>query len=125
LRIIEENDPRFRIGPSTVPGAGSGLFANVALAVGDRLLVIGVLIDPGSVADKCTRYADVYKLRVEGRLLIPLGFAALVNHSDRPNLEKDVAGESVYLRAVRPIAAGEELFLRYSEYALERFGIRE
>lgn len=121
--MIDETDARFFVGPSTIPGAGSGLFARVPLSLGDQLRVIGVFVAPGSVADACTRYADAYKIRVGDRLLIPVGYAALVNHSDRPNVEKHQDGDLVYFRALRAIEAGEELFFRYSDYARERFGV--
>jgi hypothetical protein len=126
VTIADETDPRFFVADSTIPGAGRGLFARVALAAGESLAVVGVLVRAGSVADDCTRFADAYKFRVGDCLLIPTGYAALVNHSmARANLEKVVAGREVYLRVIRPVAAGEELFFCYSEYAQERFGLRD
>lgn len=121
--ITEEADDRFYVAESTVPGAGRGLFARVALSAGERLEVIGVLVRPGSLADDCTRFADEYKLRAGDMLLIPLGFGAMVNHSGTPNLEKVFEDERLYLCASRPVQAGEELFFEYSAYARERFGI--
>lgn len=118
---FHEDDNRFLIAPSTIPAAGRGLFARLPMSAGDRLVVVGVLITPDSVSDQCTAYADAYKFRVGDRLLIPLGYAGLVNHSAAPNLEKVIEGDRVYLRAVRAIAAGEELFFAYSRYAQERF----
>ena len=96
-QIVEERDGWFSIRPSTIPGAGLGLFAKVPLPKGARLEVRGVSITANSTADRCTRYADAYKFRVGRQLLIPLGYAALVNHSARPNLKKVVEGERVYL----------------------------
>jgi SET domain len=122
---LSESDDRFTVGPSTIPGAGRGLFARVALAAGDRLEVIGVCVPAGSVSDDCTRYADEHKFRVGDDLLIPVGLAGMVNHSATPNLEKVSDGDRLFLRAVRDIAAEEELFFRYSEYAQQRFGLGE
>ena len=116
IMIINENDDRYYVGVSTLPGAGEGLFACLPLGEGDRLEVIGVLVPSGSVSDACTRYADRYKFRVGELLLIPLGFGGMVNHSRRPNMEKVVEGRSVYLRATRPISAGEELFFDYGDH---------
>lgn len=121
--LLDETDARFCAGPSTIPGAGRGLFARVPLRAGDRLEAVGVLVRRDSAADRCTAYADAYKFRAGDDLLIPCGLAALANHSDRPNLEKVVEGGSVFLQLRRDVAAGEELCFAYSAYARERFGI--
>jgi hypothetical protein len=123
LPIFEELDDRFYVAPSTVPGAGDGLFAKVALAKGERLRVVGVRLRAKSAADLCTRYADTHKFRAGEDLLIPVGFGGMVNHSADPNMEKIVEAGNVYLQTLRVIAAGEELFFTYSAYAQERFGL--
>jgi SET domain len=122
--LLHETDLRFTIAPSTIPGAGNGLFAAEPLAARDRLEVVGVLVAAGSVADTCTAFADAHKFRVGDRLLIPVGYAGMVNHSNTPNLEKVIDGERVFLRTLRSIQRGEEVFFRYSDYAQERFGLR-
>ena len=118
-----ETDTRFYAAASTLPGAGEGLFAAESLAAGARLLVVGVLVEAGSVADRCTSYADAYKLRAGNWLLIPVGWGAKVNHSRDPNVRKIVERGSVYLEATRPIARGEEIVFTYSGYAAERFAL--
>jgi hypothetical protein len=121
---MDETDQRFTAGPSTIAGAGQGLFAAVPLAPGDALRVVGVRFAADSVADRCTRYADAYKFRVGADLLLPVGYAGLVNHcAQHPNLEKIIEGNEVLLRVTRPVAVGEELFFTYSTYAQERFGL--
>lgn len=78
-----------------------------------------------SLSDECTHFADEHKVRVGERLLlIPLGFGGMVNHSSTPNLEKVIEGDRAFLCALRPIAAGEEVFFSYTDYAQERFGLR-
>jgi SET domain-containing protein len=121
--LLSEVDDRFEVRESTVPGAGRGVFARVALVAGDVLEVIGVRVPRESVSDRCTHFADHHKFRVGDALLIPVGFGGLVNHSTTPNLEKLVEGERVFFRTLRPIAPDEELFFRYPDVALERFGI--
>lgn len=121
--LIDETDDRFELRPSTIPGAGLGVFARIDLPAGATLEVIGVLVRRESVSDRCTHFADCHKFRVGDKLLIPVGYGGLVNHSAEPNLEKRIEGERVFLRALRPIAAGEELFFRYPDAALERLGI--
>jgi hypothetical protein len=121
--LIDETDDRFEVRPSTVRGAGNGIFARIALPAGAIFEVIGVVVRRGSIADVCTHFADHHKFRIGDNLLIPVGFGGLVNHAPMPNLEKVIEGNRVFLRALRAIAAGEELFFRYPEAALERLGI--
>ena len=125
MMTIEEKDNRFYVAASTVPGAGKGLFTKVALAKDDTVEVIGILIPAGSITDECTYYADRYKFRVGNDLLIPTGYGGIANHSSSPNMEKIIVGRRIYLRALRPIEAGEELLYLYSQYAQERFGIAD
>jgi hypothetical protein len=121
--LLRETDARFEIRTSTIPGAGRGVFALVDLPAGAVLDVIGVRVPRETVSDECTHFADHHKFRVGDTLLIPVGFGGLVNHSTTPNMEKVVEGDGVFLRALRPVAAGEELFFRYPDAALERFGL--
>jgi len=121
--IVDESDTRFYVAPSTIPGAGQGLFARVSLPSGDRLAVLGVLVMRGSASDRYTAFADEYKFRVGDYLLIPCGIAAMANHSPQPNLTKVVDGEALFLELTRAVTAGEELCFAYSDYARERYGI--
>ena len=118
---IDESDDRFAAGESTLPGAGQGLFARVALPAGTRLTVVGVRVRRNSTSDRCTAFADAYKVRMGDDLLIPCGIAALANHSSSPNLRKVIEGDAVFLELLRDVAAGEELCFEYSRYARERF----
>ena len=60
--LFEETDTRFKIAPSTIPGAGLGLFAAIALTEGELLMIQGIAIKPGSVADQCTPYISIVSL---------------------------------------------------------------
>lgn len=124
-RALSEDDDRFYTAPSTIPGAGQGLFARVPLRTGDRLRVIGVVVARESVADRCTQYADAYKIRVGDDLLIPVGWGALINHHDEANVEKVVEDGMLYFRAVRAIGQGEEIVFCYSDYARQRLATKE
>jgi SET domain-containing protein len=119
--MLEERDDRFYVDRSTIPDAGQGLFARVPLARGETLEVIGVLVARESVSDRCSHYTDPYKFRMNGALLIPVGYGAMVNHATEANVEQLVDGDRLYLRALRPIAAGEELLLTYGDDAVRRF----
>ncbi len=106
-------DPRFEIRESTILGAGKGLFARMALPVGDRLEVLGPRIVADSLEDRCTSYADTHKFRIGNLLIVPFGLAGIANHSIHPNLKKCILGDRVYLETLGPVAAGEELFSEY------------
>lgn len=121
--FLDETDDRFEVRESTLPGAGLGVFARADLPAGAVLEVVGVLVRRESVSDRCTHFADRHKFRVGDKLLIPVGLGGLVNHSTDPNLEKHLDGDRVFFRTLRPVAAGEELFVRYPDAALERFGL--
>ena len=121
--ILDETDDRFCARPSRTPGAGQGLFARVPLRAGDRLKVVGVLVQKDSDADRYTAFADEYKFRVGEYLLIPCGVAALANHSAKPNLVKVVEGNEAFLELLRDVDAGEELCFSYSEFAQARYGL--
>jgi SET domain-containing protein len=51
-----------------------------------------------------------------------MGFGGMANHSSAPNMEKVFEGERVFLRMLRAIEPGEELFFSYHPYAQDRFG---
>lgn len=114
-------DRRFTIKKSTIPGAGRGLFARMAIGRGERLKVEGFRILRGSPADHCTYFADAHKFRVGRQLLIPCGLAGFANHSKTPNTKKVYKGKVLYLETTRPVARGEEIFHRYHRYAVRRF----
>jgi hypothetical protein len=118
---IQPEDTRFEIRPSTIPQAGRGLFARVDLPVGERLEICGVLIVPDSITDQCTGWADAYKIRFSNTLILPTGFAAIVNHSDRPNVMKREIHGKYFFEVSITIQKGEELFFKYSDYAVDRF----
>jgi SET domain-containing protein len=120
--MLDEQDDRFYVGPSRIPGAGDGVFSRVPVRAGDRLAVIGVTIRADSPADRCTRYADEYKYRVGDTLVIPVGYGAMVNHSTSPNMAKVHDRGGLYLEALRDIDADEEISFAYDPRALDRFG---
>jgi SET domain-containing protein len=121
MKLLRDTEKRVSIARSAIPGAGRGVFAKVSLAKGAVIEAVGTLVRAGSTEDTLTSYADIYKFRAGKYLLIPAGFAGMVNHSAKPNMEKVVKGSRVYLRALRRIEKGEELHFTYSKYAQKSF----
>lgn len=79
------------------PTEGLGLFSQEQIAEG---AVLGV---------------SHYENEVHGLIRTPLG--GFINYSDTPNLERTESSGGVwYLRALREIEDGEELFLKYKDY---------
>jgi len=138
MQLVEETDKRFYLKESTVPNAGLGVFAAEPLKAGDYLEIIGIQVKTGSIADKCTAYADRYKFAASGKLVkkrrttdftrkvVPLGYGGMVNHAPSPELENAMidyhkgptrnknAGQPIY-RFVRNIAQDEEILGNYGE----------
>jgi len=126
--FIEENDTRFYIAESTIPNAGWGCFAKTLLKKSDWLEIIGVYVKTGGLADQCTHYAKRYKFAGNEKLnakIIPMGFGAIVNHSDDPSIRNcaleyvpglhkrsEHAGQVIY-RFIRDILPDEELIGNY------------
>ena len=48
----------------------------------------------------------------------PLG--GFINHSDDPNCVKYPVDNKYYIKTIRPIKAGEELFLKYTFYSVHK-----
>jgi len=122
--LVNEEDGRFYVADSTVPGAGNGLFTKVPIRKGERLEVVGVIVRRDSISDRCTHFCDHHKFRIgENQLLIPLGFGGMVNHSSTPNVQKVFEGDRLYLEALHDLAADEEVFFTYTPYAQKAFGL--
>lgn len=56
---------------------------------------------------------------VKGEIIrTPLG--GFINHSDDPNCVKYPVDNKYYIKTIRPIKAGEELFLKYTFYSVHK-----
>jgi len=128
-----EGDP-IRL-PSTIAGAGSGLFAQQRFEKGDRITDYGgQLIDRFKEAKKRPKShmrtlmstiaidgRTLYRVTIPGRSVKGLG--QFCNHSTSPNAEiykydREVA--KIYIRALRSIEVGEEITVSYGRsYKME------
>jgi uncharacterized protein len=102
-----------------VEAAGRGVFAARRFGVGDFVCRDPVLLIDQADWSRCetTILGDyAYKWPEAGRpRALSLGIGSLFNASERPNVdvEIDIAGKALVFRAIRPIAAGEEMVLDY------------
>ena len=118
--------PFFEIRPSPIHGRGA--FATRRIRKGTRLIeYTGERLTPSAADarydDDCGEPPHVLLFIVDRRTVIDAGVggneARYVNHSCEPNCEAVTEKQRVYLEALRPIAAGEELAY---DYQLERGG---
>jgi len=84
------------IGDSQV--AGQGIFAREDIPVNTELGLSHILL--------------------EEIIRTPLG--GFINHSDDPNCVKYPVDNKYYIKTIRPIKAGEELFLKYTFYSVHK-----
>jgi hypothetical protein len=109
--------PRLLIRSSSIHAAG--VVTLDPIPRGRRILEYDGPRIPKSVADE--RYANrpvTYLFGIENSDDVIDGFSAamFVNHSCAPNCETEEHNGRIYIRAVRPIAANEELVYEYNLY---------
>lgn len=104
------------------PVHGRGVFTKDPIAVGSLLERCPMMyLEPGDTPEGGTLMDYVFD-GGEGSWLA-LGLTSLVNHAEEPNaeVETDEEQQVIRLRAIRDIAAGEELFIHYGEsYFVDR-----
>jgi hypothetical protein len=109
--------PRLLIRSSSIHAAG--VVTLDPIARGRRVLEYDGPRIPKSVADE--RYANrpvTYLFGIDNSDDVIDGFSAamFVNHSCAPNCETEEHDGRIYIKAIRPIAAGEELVYEYNLY---------
>ena len=102
-----------------IPGKGRGVVATRAMPAGTEIVTCPVIVYDSTDAGRIgkTRLGD-YAFRFgeqTQRSCIILGVISLCNHDDEPNAELACRedDESMTLVAARPIAAGEEICIKY------------
>jgi hypothetical protein len=115
--------PLYRVGRAKT---GLGLFA--ATDIPERKLIIeytGKRIPTREAREIDRRRANKYLFEIDNRWTIDgsprTNLARYVNHSCDPNAEAESNRGRLMYRAVRPIAAGEEITLDYGEEHMELY----
>ena len=106
----------------TIPGKGRGVIAKAAIAAGE-LIERSPVLPIGSVESESpglNDYSFAWGEDVEGfepgkECAVGLGYLSLYNHSDTSNvsLTRHYEDNEMSIRALRDIAAGEELTINY------------
>jgi SET domain-containing protein len=112
-----------------ISGKGRGVFARQLIPAGMVIEIAPVLVVPEDDMET-TELAGHCFLWSEGKVGLPLGYGALYNHSYDPNAEYlDRTPQTKVYRAVRDIAAGEEITINYNGTPNDRspvgFDVRE
>jgi hypothetical protein len=112
--------PRLLIRSSSIHAAGC--YTLDAIPCGRRVLEYGGARISKELADE--RYADrpvtyLFGFGNSGDVIDGFGTAMFLNHSCDPNCETEEHNGRVYIRAIRAIAANEELVYEYNLYDSE------
>ena len=111
--------PGLYYGPSA--RHGRGIFCARDIAAGDVVEIAPVIVFPDLDPEELreTSFYQYYFLwgSPATQVAIALGYGALYNHSEYPNLEtiQDLAERTVVFTACRDIMSGEELTIDYRE----------
>lgn len=108
-----------------VPGMGRGVFARRAVRAGEVIEVCPVLVLPGVADPAALGGLQHYVFKwAGGRLAVALGYGSLYNHSADPNaaFARRRGREEIVFRAVRAVAAGEQIFIDYEWDAADYAG---
>jgi SET domain-containing protein len=104
------------------PTHGRGLFAQKTIAVGEYVLeYLGERISPEEAANRLTASIDdpfhtFFFGLSDGRLIdgaVNGNSARWINHSCEPNCEAEEGDGRVFIRALRDLLPGDELFIDY------------
>lgn len=112
----------FEVCPSTIPGAGQGLFARVPIGIEETIgFYTGELITYEELAAGRFSGSD-YLLGLTSKWLIAgegpkANYTRYINHSSDPNLLLTVSTrwKTARFESIRAIEPGEELFFDYGE----------
>jgi len=105
-----------RIYPSSIPGAGLGVFTSHHVFAGEVIEECVVIpFDKGTPVPENTALWDYQLEWIDGIDAIASGAALFYNHSDIPNAQmiRDVENLRLKITALKYIAENTEIFVRY------------
>ena len=109
--------------PSRIQGLG--VFEEVDIAPGEIIEECYALIL--KQCDELANYTyNIVQKGLEEHMAMPLGFGCIFNHSSVPNADYALDGETLYMvfTALKPIKAGEEIFVSYGDHWFAMRGIK-
>ena len=126
---IRLDEASFQIKKSSIPEAGNGLFAKVAIAKGEHIGYYEGKVLNDEEVDLDAYCQSLYLLWIcKDHWIFGEGeygnYTQFINHSNRPNVElvTSTRWKTARFRTLRPIQANEELFFDYGDYYWEQVG---
>lgn len=120
LKTWSEDD--FEIRPSTITGAGNGLFAKVQIEEGDNIgYYTGYIIDEAEFNNPDRPFSPYVMWVSSNHIIVGEGpkanYTRYINHNDKPNafLVTSTRWKTARIEALRSIEPGEELFFNYGD----------
>ena len=121
----------FQILPSTIPGAGKGLFTRAGIERGEHIGYYDGKVLTDEMADEAPYCDSLYLLWIcKDHWIFGEGkwgnYTQFINHSAQPNLElvTSTRWKTARFRALRKIKKNEELFFDYGDYYWEQLGVQ-
>lgn len=112
-----------RVGTS--PLHGLGVFATRPYRSGELVERCRALTIKDTDITVTSRLVDyVFEAKDKRNVLIALGSCSIYNHSESNNADFTIVGETVEIRAVKPIAKGEEICIHYGDDYWKLRGMR-
>jgi len=116
------NEEHFEVRPSSIEGAGRGLFAKTHIGEDDTIgYYTGEVIDEKEFHDPDRPFSAYVLWVCRTHILIGEGpkanYTRFINHSDEPNAFLVVSSrwKTARFEALRDIEPGEEIFFNYGE----------
>ena len=103
-------------GPSTLKGAGNGVFAGKAFKKGEIVEIAPIIKDTNDNWGHGNQIANYTTTSDENSASLTLGYGSLYNHSNDNNLDYYSGSNDTFIFiANRPIKKNAELFISYGE----------
>ncbi len=119
---VKWTEDAFCVRPSTIPGAGKGLFAQIPIKVGDTIgYYTGEILSADELNAGRSAGSDYLLFITDTHIIDGVGpranYTRYINHSTEPNafLITSTRWKSARFEAVRDIAPGDEIFFNYGD----------
>ncbi len=111
---------QIRVGISTIPNAGLGMFANEDIRQGSLIESCPMLfVEPAHlhVENPLWKYVFNSRCHYPNKTTVVFGYCSIYNHSEHPNVHYIQDCDRIMrLIAIQEIRRGEEMFINYGDH---------